>query len=88
LQFSQEEDVVIKKTLAASIHEAFLLCNPDDDNSKLRECFKNLLEDTDKEIIKALVDHLDLSISRYCNESSIKSINLSSPKNNGSSAST
>jgi hypothetical protein len=49
----------MKKTMAASIHEAFSLCSPEEDNSKIKECFKNLLEDPEKEIIKALVDHLD-----------------------------
>jgi hypothetical protein len=40
--------------------------------SKFRDCFKNLLEDADKDVIKALVVNLKISIDHFCNEQAIK----------------
>ncbi|MFS8159898.1 MAG: hypothetical protein ACMG6E_06755 [Candidatus Roizmanbacteria bacterium] len=72
LAFSQEEDEQVQRSIAASIHEALLLSSPEEDISKLRECFKSLLEDPNKDVIKALGANLKSSIDRFCNEQAIK----------------
>jgi hypothetical protein len=44
------------------------LSSPEEDISKLRECFKSLLEDPTKDVIIALGVNLKSSIERFCNE--------------------
>ena len=45
-----------------------MLSSPEEDTSRLRECLKNLLEEPEKEVIKALGVNLKSSIERFCNE--------------------
>lgn len=77
LAFARETDPYIRKTIAASIHEAFRLCNQDEDTFRLREALKLLLEEkaTDssgKDILIAMVDNIHLTIKSYGNEHGIK----------------
>jgi predicted short-subunit dehydrogenase-like oxidoreductase (DUF2520 family) len=63
LHFSTaESDTLIKKSVAASIHEAFLLFSQEENTQKLRECVKVLLEDQDKEVIKTMVEKLNVTV--------------------------
>lgn len=45
---------MIRKTIAASLHEAFKLQTEEEDTFKLRDTLKNLLEDHTKDTIEAL----------------------------------
>ena len=67
LQFSKEEDPMILKTIASSIHEAFNLTNEDEDSQKLREAFKVFMEMNNRETITAISENLDTSLLHYCN---------------------
>ncbi len=59
MQFAKEQDEGIRKSIAASIHEAFSLIKPEEDSFKLRECYKTLLEDNSKEVLSVLSEHMD-----------------------------
>lgn len=69
--------------MASSIHEAFILCDKEEDNSKLREAYKVLLEENDKEILTALTSNLDIVLNSYCNEHCTKTFNFAN-KSEGS----
>ncbi len=75
-----ESDLLIKKSVAASIHQAFLLSSQEENTMKLRDCVKVLLEDQDKEVVRAMVEHLDVTIQHYSNEQAVKTYFVVSPK--------
>lgn len=72
LTFSKEEDPVILKTIAASIHEAFQLMTDEDDSQKLRDTFKNIIEMNNRDTISVISENLDLSLMRYCNKHAVE----------------
>ena len=54
------------------MHEAFSLTTQDEDIFRLREAFKILLEDTDKEIIGVLCENIGVILNRYTNEHGVQ----------------
>jgi hypothetical protein len=50
------------------LHEAFGIYKAEDDTQRLRDCFKVLLEENEKECIGALADNMDVILKSYCNE--------------------
>lgn len=62
VHFSKENDVYMRKSIASSIHEALMLCKQEEDSFKLRECFRDLLEDENHEVVEALCQNLNHSI--------------------------
>jgi hypothetical protein len=87
LNFSKEQDSSIKLIIASSLHEPFLLTHKDEDTSKLREAFKILLEENEKEIIAALSTHMDIILSKYCNDHCTKNFNFNASKSESSTPS-
>jgi hypothetical protein len=72
LRFAKEEDPFIVKAIAASIHEAFRITTDTEDSQKLRDAFKYLIEMNNRDIIPVLIENLDVSLLKYCNEHAVK----------------
>jgi hypothetical protein len=72
LNFSKEEDPMLLKTIAASIHEAFQLMSDEEDSQKLRDAFKNIIEMNNRDTISVISENLDISLMRYCNTHAVK----------------
>lgn len=72
LIYAKEQDPFIKKAVAACLHEAFLLTNQDEDIFRLREAFKILLEDTERDVISVLCENIGVILNRYCNDHGVK----------------
>jgi hypothetical protein len=60
------------KSIAASIHEAFRLTTDAEDSQKLREAFKFIIEMNNRDTIPVLIDNLDVSLLKYCNQHAVK----------------
>ncbi len=72
LRFAKEEDILIQKTVAASIHEAFKISTIDEDTQKLREAFKIVIENGSREIISLITENIDISLLSYANTHAVK----------------
>jgi hypothetical protein len=72
LKFSKDEDDQILKTIASCIHEAFLITTDDEDSQKLRDAFKNVIEQNHRESIAAISENFDKSLLNYCNAHAVK----------------
>lgn len=72
LKFAKEDDLFIKKAIAASLHEAFSLTSQEEDIFRLREALKILLEDSNRDIIVALCENMDVLLNRYTNDHGVK----------------
>lgn len=58
--------------MAGSIHEAFRITTEIEDSQKLRDAFKLLIEMNNRDIIPLLIENLDVSLLKYCNEHAVK----------------
>ena len=76
LNYSKEQDPFVKKAVAASLHEAFQLTAQDEDIFRLREAFKILLEDTDREVISVLCENIGIIFNSYSNDHGVKYFQL------------
>ncbi len=72
LRFAKEEDPQIQKTVAASIHEAFKISTVDEDTQKLRDAFKIVIENNNREILSVITENLDISLLSYANAHAVK----------------
>eukprot|EP00347_Sterkiella_histriomuscorum_P008191 403346032 len=85
LQFAKEQDPQIRYIIATSIHEAYILSDIDQDTSKLREAYRLLLEDSDKEILSALTNKMDVVLKKYYFTSVYSTKNSKEEKKGGGS---
>lgn len=72
LRLSRDEDEEIVRVVAASLHEALLMHQDDEDSQKLRDAFKTVIEVGTKETMVAVTENLDVSLLHYCNSHAVK----------------
>lgn len=68
MKFSEDEDPVIRYCAAASLHEAFKIIDDDEDTTKLRVCFINILLDGNKDMLHMVNKNLVIFITKYGNK--------------------
>lgn len=61
------------------MHEAFWIIEDDEDTSKLRQTFVNLIVGNCKEIVLIMNLNLDIIIKKYCNDHALKNFKGRTP---------
>ena len=72
LKFSEDEEFEIRRCAAASLHEAFVITEDEEDISKLRQCFISYILDNNRDILLLLNKNLATIIKKYGNSHTIK----------------
>ena len=73
-KYANEQNIEIRKTVAAALHEGFKLTGDDEDCKKLQVTFCELLEEDNKEVAAALAENIDVIIKKYANKHAISQV--------------
>ncbi len=76
--FLAEESVAMRKVVAAHIHVAFEKTTHEEQIYKLREAFKKLLEEKERDIIVALAENIAITLKHYLNDQAVNNFAQSS----------
>ena len=66
-KYANEQDIKMRETVAACLHEGFILTSDQEDNKKLQVTFCELLEEENKTVASALAANIDVIIKKYAN---------------------
>jgi hypothetical protein len=72
LRYANDEDIRIRETITCSLNESFRLSAPEEDTSKLRQAFHDLLQEKETCLIVAMANNFYKVISLYCNDNAVE----------------
>lgn len=68
LRFANDDSLKIRETIACSLHEAYKMMGSEQDTTKLRQAFHDLLAESEKSVSIALTKNVDKILELYANE--------------------
>ena len=71
LQFLAEDIIELRILIASHIHIAFQNSTQEEDMNKLRDAFRSLLNNNERDVIFALAENMDITLKYYLNEQAI-----------------